>query len=288
MDTSVIIPNLNSPILDQVLAAVLAQDGAEHVGEIWVVGQDAPGLSAGFERTHMLDPGERLNPPAARNLGIRCSAAPLLIFLDSDCIPQPGWLRAHLAAHAEGHAVTGGGVLPSGENYWSLAYNLGMFHEYLTTKPDNRRDGRRDILPTLNLSVERQVIERAGLFDESLPRAEDLEWSARARAAGFPLHFCAAAAVEHRHRRTTARAVWADCAGSGYYSRLVRLRHPKLLDAPGLLRQPGLVRLLSPAIAAWGAARAVARQPALLRYPAQLPAIYLTKLAWSWGAGAPA
>lgn len=285
MRVSVIIPSLNSPILDEVLAAVLAQDEAEYIDEILIVGQDAPGLSAGVERARLIDPGHRLNPPAARNLGIRHSAAPLLLFLDADCIPQPGWLRAHRAAHAAHQPVVGGGVLPRGENYWSLAYNLGMFHEYLTTQPD----GRRDILPTLNLSVERRVIDEAGWLDETLPRAEDLEWSARLRAAGVPLHFCAAAAVVHRHRRLNARAVWDDCAGSGYFSRQVRLRYPQQLKAPGLLERPRLVRLLSPAIAAWATLRAVAHQPVLLgRYPAHLPAIYMTKLAWAWGAGAPA
>lgn len=284
MRVSVIIPSLNSPILDQVLAAIIAQDDVDLVDEILVIGQDAQGLIADFARARLIDPGHQLSPPAARNLGIRHSSAPLIIFLDSDCIPQPGWLRAHLSAHAAGHAIVGGGVLPDGENYWSLAYNLGMFHEYLTTQPDHRRD----ILPTLNLSVAQQVIELVGLFNERLPRAEDLEWSARARKAGFTLHFCAAAAVQHRHRRTTAQAVWIDCAGSGYYSRRVRLQHPEMLTAPGLLRQPRLLRLLSPAIAAWATARAIAHQPALLRYPAHFPGLYLTKLAWSWGAGATA
>lgn len=285
MRVSVIIPSLNSPILDEVLAAVLAQDEAAFVDEILVVGQDAPGLSAGLERTRLLDPGHRLNPPAARNLGIRQSTAPLIIFLDADCIPQPGWLRAHRTAHAARHPVVGGGVLPSGENYWSLAYNLGMFHEYLTTQPD----GRRDILPTLNLSVERRVIDEAGWLDETLPRAEDLEWSARLRASGVSLYFCPDAAVMHRHRRLNARAVWTDCAGSGYFSRMVRRQYPQLLKAPNLLARPRLLRLLSPAIAAWATARALVRQPVLLwRYPAHLPAIYLTKLAWAWGAGAPA
>ena len=285
MRASIVIPSLNSPILDQVLAAVLSQDEIETVAEILVVGQDEPGLIGRTEKTRLIDPGVRLYPPAARNLGIQQSRSPLLLFLDSECIPQAGWLRAHRAAHAAGHPVVGGSVLPAGGNYWSKVYNLGMFHEYLTMQDD----GSRRILPTLNLSVEREVIQNVGLLDEALVRAQDLEWSTRFRAAGFPLHFSAAAAVLHRHNRTTARAVWDDCAGSGHYSRKVRLQHAGDLYAPGLLRYPGLVRLVSPAIAAWATARAIARQPALLwRFPAYLPGVYLTKLAWSWGAGAPA
>ncbi|MCL4803895.1 MAG: glycosyltransferase [Anaerolineae bacterium] len=283
MRVSVIIPSLNSPILDEVLAAILAQEGYADVGEILVVGKDEPGLIGHAPNVRLIDTGRPVNPAVARNIGIAESSAPLLIFLDSDCIPQPGWLRAHQAAHAAGYPVVGGGVLPRGENYWSLGYNLGMFQEYLTTRPT----AERAILPTLNLSVERRAIAAAGPLDESLPRSQDMEWTARMAVAGFQPCFWPGAAVEHRHNRRTMRAVWDDCARSGYYSRQVRLRHGKLLQTPALLRHPSLMRLLSPAIAAVTTARIVAGQPVLLRrFPAALPAVFLTKLAWAWGAGA--
>jgi GT2 family glycosyltransferase len=140
----------------------------------------------------------------------------------------------------------------------------------------------------LNLSVERRVIEAAGPLDETLPRSQDMEWTARMNRAGYPPTFEPGAAVEHRHNRTGFRSVWDDCARSGRYSRRVRLRHGDLLDTPRLLRHPYLVRLLSPLIALGATGRIVARQPVLLsRHFTALPAIYLTKLAWAWGAGEP-
>ncbi len=173
-------------------------------------------------------------------------------------------------------------MLPTGRNYWSRGYNLGLFQAYLPTRPA----GPRAILPTLNLSVERRVIEKIGELDEALPRSQDMEWTARMAQAGFPPCFQPDAAVEHCHNRDTLRAVWADCARSGYYSRQVRLRHSDLLHTPTLLRHPRLLRLLSPGIAAAATARLVVEQPVILRrHPADLPAIYLTKLAWAWGAG---
>jgi hypothetical protein len=46
------------------------------------------------------------------------------------------------------------------------------------------------------------------------------------------------------------------------------------------------LRLLSPAIAAAATARIAFQQPAILRrHFGSLPAIFLTKLAWAWGAG---
>jgi len=282
MDTDIIIPNLNSPILDQVLDAVTAQEGIDTVRDLLIVGRDEPGLSKSSQRARLLDTSHPVNPAVARNLGIRHTSSPLLIFLDSDCIPQPGWLLAHQTAHRSGHAVVSGGVLPEGDGYWGLGYNLGMFNEYLTTGQAESRA----ILPTLNLSIERRVIDQVGLLGEHLPRSQDMEWTARMSEAGFQPFFWPAAAIDHRHNRTTARRVWQDCARSGYYSRKVRLQHGSLLDTPALLRHPSLLRILSPAIAAWATARIIARQPGILRrFPAHLPAIYITKLAWSWGAG---
>jgi GT2 family glycosyltransferase len=44
----------------------------------------------------------RHGPAAARNVGWRAAAAPTIAFTDDDCLPQPGWLAAGLAALADG------------------------------------------------------------------------------------------------------------------------------------------------------------------------------------------
>ena len=41
---SIIIPSLNSPILDRVIDAILGQETAATIAEILVVGKDEPGL----------------------------------------------------------------------------------------------------------------------------------------------------------------------------------------------------------------------------------------------------
>jgi GT2 family glycosyltransferase len=212
---------------------------------------------------------------------MRSTDADLLIFLDSDCLPQPHWLAQHLLTQAAGHPIVGGGVLPRGNNYWHLAYNLTLFHETLTTAAA----GKRDFLPTLNLSVKREVIEAAGPLNESLPRGEDVEWTTRMRQAGYQPYFQPAAAVYHQHNRHTLTAVWADCANSGYHMRQVRLQYARSLSAPPILRYRLLVLLLSPFIAAWITARISTRQPKLFApYIHLLPAIFITKIAWCWGA----
>ena len=123
LHTSIIIPSLNSPIIDRVVDAVAVQEGYGEQDEIIVVGKDDRGLLDGGTAAQLIDTGQPVDASSARNLGIEAAQGELLIFLDSDCLPQAGWLAAHRAAHAAGYEVVGGGVLPDGHNYWHLTYN---------------------------------------------------------------------------------------------------------------------------------------------------------------------
>ncbi|CAB4913657.1 unannotated protein [freshwater metagenome] len=44
---------------------------------------------------------------AARCAGIRAAHAPVVVFTETHCFPEPGWARALIAAHAAGPAVVG-------------------------------------------------------------------------------------------------------------------------------------------------------------------------------------
>ena len=282
---AVIIPSLNSPLIDRVVTAVLAQKemgaGRNIPVEIVVVGRDEPDLLPEAAGVRFIDTGRSVTAAVARNRGIAATGADLLIFLDSDCLPKDGWLAEHVAAHEAGHGVVSGGIVPAGHNYWHLTYNLTLFHELLSSNPP----GPRDFLATLNLSVERRVIEEVGGMDEAVNRVEDVEWTTRMRRAGFQPYFWPAASVWHDHGRTDFHKVWRDCASSGYHMRPVRLRHGDLLLAPSLLRYPRLVLMLSPLVAAWVTARIIWKRPAVVRrFWYTLPGLYVTKIAWCWGA----
>lgn len=47
---------------------------------------------------------------AARNMGIRCAVGDVLIFLDDDCLPMPGFVSAHCAVHAQASEIVGLGL----------------------------------------------------------------------------------------------------------------------------------------------------------------------------------
>ncbi|MFZ0547315.1 MAG: glycosyltransferase [Candidatus Promineifilaceae bacterium] len=282
LTVSIVIPSLNSPIIDKVIDAILQQDKFEAVQEVVVVGKDDAHLLQPMKPVQFIETEKPILAAAARNRGIAASTGELLIFLDSDCLVQPGWLAEHMAAHEAGHCVVSGGILPEGENYWHLSYNLTLFHELLSTNSAEPKN----FLATLNLSVDRVVIDQIGMMDETIDRVEDVDWTTRMRQAGIQPYFWPKAAVYHDHNRRTFKAVWRDCALSGFHMRQLRLRYSGWLQAPRILRNRFLVVLLSPFIAAWATLRILLRRRNILfQFPQTIPALFLTKVAWCWGAG---
>jgi GT2 family glycosyltransferase len=279
--TSIIIPSLNSPIIDRVVAGALMQAREQPNCDVIVVGKDDAGLMPEDEAITFIDTGAPVLASVARNKGIEASEADVFVFLDSDCLPQPQWLSEHLAAQNAGHHVVSGGILPAGDDYWHLVYNLTLFHEVLSVVPA----GPRDFLATLNLSVHRSVVESVGVMAEEVDRVEDVDWTTRMRQAGIQPYFWPLAAIFHQHNRHSLSAVWQDCALSGFHMRRLRLEHSGWLQAPRLLRYRRLVFPLSPFIASWATLRIIFRRPVILRrFPSTIPAIFLTKVAWCWGA----
>jgi glycosyltransferase involved in cell wall biosynthesis len=282
-EVSVIVPTLNSPLIDSTIAALCAQSRIEAVREILVIGRDESGLIPSHPLVKFVDTQMPVTAPIARNIGVRLAQGELLAFVDADCIAEPDWLASLLDATGAGSDVVSGAMAFAGDNYWATAYNISMFHEFLPSA----RGGDRVHLPTANLLVRRRVIEAVGLLDETLPRGQDTDWTARMTEQGYQLRFVPQARVLHDHARRTARAVWREWVRSGAFSVQIRQRHPRVLAAPAVLRSGVLLIVLSPLVALLNTVRIFVRDRALWHYAYVSPAVYLTKLAWCWGAARP-
>lgn len=282
MEVSVIIPNLSSPIVDQTVASLHKQTYRATGLETIVIGLDEPGLVLRDENVRFISTRQPVCAAAARNIGIEEAKGRFLVFIDADCVAAPDWLDKLMARHQRGEDVVGGSVWFAADNYWTLCDNISMFHEFLPS----RKPGPRPYLPTLNLSVRREVAQEVGKFDESFPGAsgEDIDWTIRIRQLGHELYFEPAAVVYHLPERQTFRSILAHWWRSGQSMVRVRLRYADVLHTPSLVKSPVWLLGLSPLVSAYVTQRTFLRNPSLLRYLHTLPVVFLTKMAWCLGA----
>lgn len=136
---------------------------------------------------------------AARNRGVHDSTAPLIAFLDCDCVPAPDWLARCVAAAELGDLV-GGRVdtfdeTPpprSGAEAFETVFAFHQ-HDYVT---------RKGFSVTANLVTRRDVFLTTGDMVPGL--AEDMDWCRRATACGFRLVYDDDLRVSHPTRQDWA------------------------------------------------------------------------------------
>jgi GT2 family glycosyltransferase len=305
---SIIIPDLDSPLVDRTLAALRDQGAPGDGIEVLVVGSDAPGLVPRDGTVRFLETAERLNPAAARNRGVAAARGARLLFTDADCRPAAGWTR-QLAAALDATPVAGGAVTfprpgcggggtghggtghggtghdgadrggtDRGAGRWALADNIASFHPLLADRPAEA-DTRRP-LGSLNLAVTRAAWERVGPFDESLPTSEDHDWVWRARAAGLATAFVPAAVVEHAAVRASRRDLEAHAAWYGAHFRQFVARHPGAFAGGPSWASRRRLRRAAPLKAWTGAVAIFLRHPSLLSCWRALPAVAAFRRAW--------
>jgi len=284
---SVIIPVRNEAAgIGGLVREVIAQAPAGVTVEVIVVDDGstdgtAEAAAAAGARVVALENGG--NPAIGRNRGALLAAGDLLVFLDADCRPAPGWLARLLAGHDAGAAVVGGALdLPRGLSPMARCdYYCGWYHVH-----SRRPAGEVPNHPPGNLSVRRRDFARTPGFTEQQPVAyahEELAWQAEVRRAGGRIQFEPAAIVYHYNRpgfRNLLRRNyrWGYSAiESKSPTGAARLawvyRYPALLVAASLPLALGSTAYI---LACW--LRAGVLEPLLM-----LPAVLAARLAYSAG-----
>jgi glycosyltransferase involved in cell wall biosynthesis len=202
---SVIVPHYNDPArLLLCLAALEGQSLPRAQYEIIVADNASPQgekvlaeLIAG-RATLVIVPEKGAGP--ARNGGVAKARGKILAFTDSDCIPDPRWLEAGIAALERFDIIGGrmnilldhdGPITPAEAFEAVFAFdNAG----YVRTK---------GFTVTANLFCRRADFHRVGPFRSDM--SEDKEWCHRATAMGLKLGYAKDAIVAHPPRRS-----WED------------------------------------------------------------------------------
>jgi mycofactocin system glycosyltransferase len=144
-------------------------------------------------------------PAAARDTGLRAATTAAVAFLDSDCVPLPGWLDVLLPHLADPRlAVVAPRVvaLPPARPGWLTPYETAVSALDMGPEPG-------PVAPLTGLShvpgvalLARRAALGAG-FDERMRVAEDVDLVWRLAAAGWRVRYDPAARVAHEHPSST-------------------------------------------------------------------------------------
>ncbi len=186
----------------------------------------------------------------ARNRGVAETTAPLILFLDCDCLPAPDWLAKALQLAPQAEVIGG---------------RIDIFHEtppprtgaqcFETVFAFNNRGYVEDqgFSVTANLVTRREVFLATGPFVHGL--SEDLDWCRRATARGFRLIYADELQVSHPSRSDWPalarkwRRVTDELFGVNGHGRMARTKWTAkalamplsiLIHAPRIINHPGL------------------------------------------------
>ncbi len=165
-------------------------------------------------------------PAAARNTGLAAAGTPLVAFLDSDCVPRPGWLGALLPHFADpAVAAVAPRIVPHEQGRgWLARYEGASSTLDMGQRPSIVRPGSRvPYVPGAALVV-RRAAAGAG-FAEDMQVGEDVDFVWRLGRAGWRVRYEPAATMGHQHR-VRLRTWLARRKDYGTSAAGLELRHP--------------------------------------------------------------
>jgi mycofactocin system glycosyltransferase len=186
-------------------------------------------------------------PGAARNTGAAAVGTPVVAFVDSDCVPRPGWLEP-LLAHFTDPAI--GAVAPRIVAHEQGTTWLGRYEGVGSALDMGPRGSvvspgtRVPYVPTAALVVRREAIGRG--FAEDIQAGEDVDFVWRLAASGWRVRYEPGSAVAHQHR-IRLRPWFRRRMHYGTSAAVLEARHP------GMVRPLNVSRWTA---AAWLAAAA--------------------------------
>jgi glycosyltransferase involved in cell wall biosynthesis len=142
--------------------------------------------------------GTHGGPSIARNRGVAASRGEIILFTDSDCSPLPDWIEQMVAPIANGVDGVKGAYCNR---------QTGLLPRFVQAEFEEKYErlaqaSQIDFVDTYAAAYRREVLERYGGFDPTLPSAEDVDLSFRLARQGCRFVFAPSARVYHRHADT--------------------------------------------------------------------------------------
>ena len=267
---SVIVPAFNSE--DCLPACLDALQSQDYAGDYEVIVVDdgstdrTPAAAEGRPRVRLLRQANA-GPAAARNRGAAEARGDVILFTDSDCVPEPDWL-SEMTRPLAGDVVGVKGRYKTRQR--ALAARFVQL-EYEDKYAYMQRERFIDFIDTYSAAFRKRPFQELGGYDTRFPVAcaEDVDLSFRLAAAGHKMVFNPRACVYHRHpdtfgaylRKKYKFAFWRMSAVRNTPGKLVKDSHTPQVMKLQLLFPPFILaallgsllwpRLLAPAL--WAA-----------------------------------
>ncbi|MDQ7857678.1 MAG: glycosyltransferase [Armatimonadota bacterium] len=216
------------------LATVTRPPGGLEV--VVVMDRCTDGTDAMLQRLHPPFPLRALalagqgGPAAARNAGAAAAQGSLLLFMDDDVEPSPGFVAAHVAAHAAPDAVVIGALSPALDGQAGF-FRIALRRWWEDMFDRMRRPGHRfcafDLLSG-NVSLPAALFHRAGGFDPTFTCHEDYELGVRLMRLGARFTFAEAAVARH-HEATDLRGALQRKFEEGRADVALGHKHPEII-----------------------------------------------------------
>jgi len=200
---SVIIPAYNAEkLISSCLNALNDQTISRTDYEILIVDDGSTdktaGIVGGFENVKLIQQENR-GPAGARNNGAKNSNGDIILFTDSDCIPEKNWVEEMIRPFNDDPEIVGvKGIYRTDQKELIARF---VQAEYEDKYDVLKRDQYIDFVDTYSAGFKRKVFLEFDGYDTSFPVAcaEDVELSFRIASKGYKIVFNPRAVVTHTH-----------------------------------------------------------------------------------------
>lgn len=212
---SVVVPVYNERrIIHRCLDALLAQTYPQDRREILVVDNNStdgtPDVVQQYPVKLLYERGIQTSY-AARNRGIRHAQGEIVAFTDADCVPQPDWLASLVSGFSDANVVGCAGVVRPLETENIIGQFIGRVHPL-----SSQVVGGLWYVITANAAYRRSALLAAGLFEEQLFTAGDIDMSLRLQLEGYGEIWPVPEAVVLHSYDESWKAMWRRFRRYGY------------------------------------------------------------------------
>ena len=224
---SVIIPAYNAErTLYSCLGALHDQSLPKRDYEIVVVDDgstdDTSKIAKEFNVKYLFQTNQ--GPATARNKGVSAAQGTIVLFTDSDCIPDYNWIEEMVSPFNDPDVAGVKGAYKTTQTDLAARFAQAEFEDRYDLL---KRHPSIDMIDTYSAAFKKDIFLQIGGFDQNFPVAnnEDTDLSYRLATAGYKLVFNPEAFVYHSHPDTFIKYLklkfWR-----GYWRMIVYRRYP--------------------------------------------------------------